>query len=322
MAVYTEVRFEQAEAFVRSLGRGRVTALRGIGAGIENTNYFVSTDQGEWVLTLFERLSSEQLPFYLRYMQHLARHGLPVPEPQADAQGCILHLLCGKPAALVNRLAGRHVLAPELPHLQQMGEMLARLHLAGADFELRQPHLRGLDWWIATVPEVLPFLDEARAQRLRDELAFQRGVAAGAAAAALPRGPIHADLFRDNVVFETVDGADRLSGLFDFFFAGIDCLLFDVAVCLNDWCIDLHSGRLLEDRATVFCDAYQRVRPFAGGEARLMPALLRAAAFRFWLSRLWDLHLPRDAALLQAKDPLHFERVLHDRIERPWHPLH
>lgn len=322
MAVYTEVRFEQAEAFVRALGRGRVTALHGIGAGIENTNYFVSTDQGEWVLTLFERLSSEQLPFYLRYMQHLARHGLPVPEPQADAEGRILHLLCGKPAALVNRLAGRHVLVPELSHLQQMGEMLARLHLAGADFELRQPHLRGLDWWIATVPEVLPFLDEARAQRLRDELAFQRGVAASAAAAALPRGPIHADLFRDNVVFDVVDGADRLSGLFDFFFAGIDSLLFDVAVCLNDWCIDLPSGRLLEDRAAVFCDAYQRVRPFAGGEARLMPALLRAAAFRFWLSRLWDLHLPRDAALLQAKDPLHFERVLHDRIERPWHPLH
>jgi homoserine kinase type II len=322
MAVYTEVRFEQAQALVRALGRGRVSALHGIGAGIENTNYFVSTDQGEWVLTLFERLNSEQLPFYLRYMQHLARHGLPVPEPQADAEGRLLHLLCGKPAALVNRLPGRHVLAPEEPHLQQLGEMLARLHLAGSDFELHQPHLRGLDWWIATVPEVLPFLDVARAQQLRDELAFQRSVAATAAAAALPRGPIHADLFRDNVVFDALDGTERLSGMFDFFFAGIDSLLFDVAVCLNDWCIDQASGRLLEDRAAAFCDAYQRVRPFASGEVRLMPALLRAAAFRFWLSRLWDLHLPRDAALLQAKDPTHFERVLQDRIERPWHPLH
>ena len=126
MAVYTEVGFEQAEAFVRRLGHGRVSALQGIGAGIENTNYFVSTDRGEWVLTLFERLSSEQLPFYLRYMQHLAQHGMPVPEPQTDASGQILHQLCGRPAALVNRLPGRHVLAPELPHLQQMGEMLAR----------------------------------------------------------------------------------------------------------------------------------------------------------------------------------------------------
>jgi homoserine kinase type II len=322
MAVYTEVSFEQADAFVRRLGHGRLIALQGIGAGIENTNYFISTDRGEWVLTLFERLSSEQLPFYLRYMQHLARHGIPVPEPQADASGQILHQLCARPAALVNRLPGRHVLAPELAHLQQMGEVLARLHLAGADFPLQQPNLRGLAWWVATVPEVLPFLDEPRAQLLRDELEFQRGVAASSAAAALPRGVIHADLFRDNVVFDAADGEDRLSGLFDFFFAGVDSFLFDLAVCLNDWCIDLPSGRLLEDPAAAFCDAYHRVRPLASGELRLMPAALRAAAFRFWLSRLWDLHLPRNAALLQAKDPGHFERVLRERIERPWHPLH
>jgi homoserine kinase type II len=152
MAVYTEVSFEQADAFVRRLGHGRLIALQGIGAGIENTNYFISTDRGEWVLTLFERLSSKQLPFYLRYMQHLARHGIPVPEPQADASGQILHQLCARPAALVNRLPGRHVLAPELAHLQQMGEVLARLHLAGADFPLQQPNLRGLAWWVATVP--------------------------------------------------------------------------------------------------------------------------------------------------------------------------
>jgi len=322
MAVYTEVGFEQADAFVHGLGRGHVTALQGIGAGIENTNYFVSTDCGEWVLTLFERLQPEQLPFYLRYMQHLAQHGIPVPEPQADADGQILHQLCGRPAALVNRLPGQHVLAPALPHIEQLGEMLARLHLAGMDFALQQPHLRGLAWWTATVPEVLPFLDDGRAQLLREELDFQCSVAASSAATALPRGVIHADLFRDNVVFDDVGGEDRLSGLFDFFFAGVDAFLFDLAVCLNDWCIDPPSGRLLEDRAAAFCDAYQRVRPLLGGELRLMPALLRAAAFRFWLSRLWDLHLPRDATLLQAKDPGHFERVLRERIERPWHPIH
>jgi homoserine kinase type II len=322
MAVYTEVSFAQADAFVRHLGLGRASMLQGIGAGIENTNYFVGTDRGEWVLTLFERLSAEQLPFYLRYMQHLAQHGIAVPEPQADAGGQILHQLCGRPAALVNRLPGRHVLAPELAHLRQLGEVLARLHLAGADFALQQPNPRGLDWWVATVPEVLPFLDEPRARLLREELEFQRGVAASGAAATLPRGVIHADLFRDNVVFDALDGEDRLSGLFDFFFAGVDALLFDLAVCLNDWCIDSPSGRLLEDQAAALCDAYQRVRPLAGAELRLMPALLRAAALRFWLSRLWDLHLPRDAALLQPKDPTHFERVLRERIERPWHPLH
>jgi len=196
------------------------------------------------------------------------------------------------------------------------------MHLAGADFALRQPHLRGLDWWVATVPEVLPFMDDARARLLREELDFQRSVAASSVAAALPRGVIHADLFRDNVVFDDVASEDRLSGLFDFFFAGVDSYLFDLAVCLNDWCVDLLSGRLLEDQAAAFCDAYQRVRPLVGVELRLMPAMLRAAAFRFWLSRLWDLHLPRDATLLQAKDPGHFERVLRERIERPWHPLH
>ena len=322
MAVYTEVSFAQADVFVRSLGCGALRELQGVASGIENTNYFATTDDGRWVLTLFERLDSQQLPFYLLYMQHLARRGLPVPAPKGDAQGRILHMLCDRPAALLTRLDGRHVDAPAATHIEQLGEVLARLHLAGADFELHQPHLRGLDWWLATAPQVLPHLDADRAALLRDELAFQRELGASAAAQALPRGAIHADLFRDNVVFDTVGGEDRLSGLFDFFFAGVDSYLFDLAVCLNDWCIDQASGRLLEDRATLLCDAYQRVRAMSSAELRLLPALCRAAALRFWLSRLWDLHLPRAATLLQPKDPQHFERVLRDSIERPWHPVH
>jgi homoserine kinase type II len=322
MAVYTELSFEQADRFVQALGRGRLQGLQGIAAGIENTNYFVDTDRGAWVLTLFERLSPEQLPFYLRCMQHLARHGLPVPEPQADASGQILHQLAGRPAALLNRLPGHHVEAPDLAHIAQVGEVLARLHLAGADFTLHQPHLRGLDWWLQTAPQVLPHLDAPRAELLRSELQFQCGVAESAAARALPRGLIHADLFRDNAVFAPRDGSDTLSGLFDFFFAGIDCLAFDIAVCLNDWCIDAASGRLIEEQAAAFCTAYEGVRKLHGTELRLMPAMRRAAALRFWLSRLWDWYLPRDAALLQPKDPDHFERVLRGCIGQPWHPPH
>lgn len=322
MAVYTEVSFEDAGHLLHSLGRGQLTGLRGVQGGIENTNYFVSTDQGEWVLTLFERLGSEQLPFYLQLMQHLARHGLPVPEPQADAAGQILHRVCGKPAALVNRLPGRHQLAPQRRHVEQVGEMLARMHLAAADFAAQQPNLRGLAWWAQTVPQVLPFLGAAQAALLREELAFQQSVAASPAAASLPRGVIHADLFRDNVVFDGDGDEQRLSGVFDFYFAGVDALLFDLAVCLNDWCVDRPGGRLVEDQATALCSAYDRVRALGTVERRLMPAMLRAAAFRFWLSRLWDLHLPRDASLLEAHDPSHFERVLRERIERPWHPLH
>lgn len=322
MAVYTEVRFEQAAALCERLGIGALTGLQPIRSGIENTNYYASTARGQWVLTLFERLPADQLPYYLKLMQHLAAHGIPVPAPQATADGALLHCLADKPAAVVTRLPGSHRLAPDAAHCGQVGEMLGRMHLAGGSFALDQPHLRGLDWWTRTVPQVLPHLEPAQARLLRDELAFQQQLAASPAGRALPRGPIHADLFRDNVMFDDTAGGDRLCGFFDFYFAGTDALLFDVAVCLNDWCVDLDSGRLDEPRAAAFVDAYQRTRPLQGAERRLLPGLLRAAALRFWLSRLWDRHLPRDAALLQPKDPSHFERLLRERIERPWHPLH
>ena len=325
MAVYTEVSFDEAASLVARLGLGQLTALNGIASGIENTNYFADTGSGpamhQYVLTLFERLSFEQLPFYLRLMKHMADRGLPVPGPKADASGAILHALCGKPAAVVDRLRGRHHLAPDAAHCASVGAMLARMHGAGAGFDMQQPNLRGLAWWVETVPVVLPFLTPAQRELLETELAFAQQVAGSAAFAALPRGAIHADLFRDNVMFDSrPDGTgDELTGLFDFYFAGTDTFLFDIGVCLNDWCVDLASGRLDEARANAFVAAYHRVRPLTSGERRLMPALMRAAALRFWLSRLWDLHLPRDATLLSAHDPGHFERVLRERASAPWH---
>jgi homoserine kinase type II len=253
-------------------------------------------------------------------MKHLAQRGIPVPEPQADAGGEILHAVAGKPAALVNKLRGVHQLAPDIDHCEQVGAMLARMHLAGQDFGMHQPNLRGLDWWVETVPIVRPHVTPEQAQLLDSELEFQRTLAASPAYATLPRGPIHADLFRDNVMFEGPAGQEKLTGFFDFYFAGVDTFLFDVAVCLNDWCVDLDTGRLVEERAAAFAAAYGSRREWDSAEYRLLPALMRAAAFRFWLSRLWDLHLPRDAALLKAHDPEHFERVLRERIARPWHP--
>jgi homoserine kinase type II len=170
------------------------------------------------------------------------------------------------------------------------------------------------------VPLVLPHVDATQRELLQVELAFQHQVAGSAAYAALPRGPIHADLFRDNVMFEPGDlGHERLCGFFDFYFAGVDTFLFDISVCLNDWCIDPASGTLAEDRAAAFVDAYQTVRPLDGNERRLLPALMRAAALRFWISRLWDYHLPREASILKAHDPSHFERVLTARVASPWH---
>jgi homoserine kinase type II len=320
MAVYTEVSFDEAASLVARLGLGELTALQGVHGGIENTNYFADTARGRYVLTVFERLTFDQLPFYLRLMKHLAERGLPVPDPKADASGDILHTLHGKPAAVVDRLPGRHHLAPDAAHCASLGAMLARMHRAGADFALQQPNLRGLAWWAETVPVVAPRVEPAQRALLEGELAYQQQVTASAAYAALPRGAIHADLFRDNVMFEASPQGEVLTGLFDFYFAGVDTFLFDIAVCLNDWCVDLDTGRLVEERAAALVAAYALVRPLTGGERRLLPALMRAAALRFWLSRLWDLHLPRDAALLTAHDPGHFERVLRQRIAVPWHP--
>ncbi len=313
MAVFTQVSDNEARDLMRQLQLGELHALRGIEGGIENTNYFVTCDQGEFVLTLFERLTAEQLPFYLYLMKHLAHAGIPVPDPRANKAGDILHTVCGKPAAVVNRLAGRSQLAPEAVHCAAVGEMLARMHLAGRDYERQQPNLRGLPWWNETVPVVLPHIDPEQAALLRAELAYQNHIAASSAYAALPRGPVHADLFRDNVMFE----GEQLTGFFDFYFAGVDSFLFDLAVCMNDWCIDLPSGAHDAPRANAMLAAYQAVRPLTAAERSLLPALLRAGALRFWVSRLWDYYLPREASMLTPHDPSHFERVLRQRVLHP-----
>lgn len=315
MAVFTEVSAAQAQELLSTLNLGELRALRGIEGGIENTNYFATTSEGEFVLTLFERLTFEQLPFYLHLMKHLAQRGIPVPDPAANRDGDILHSLCGKPAAVVNRLRGKSQLAPTPVHCAAVGAMLARMHLAGRDFNRSQPNLRGLPWWNDTVPVVLPYLDAPQAALLKSELAFQNHVAASSAYAALPCGPVHADLFRDNVMFD----GEQLTGFFDFYFAGVDSWLFDLAVCLNDWCVDLPTGAHDAPRAAAFLQAYAAVRPMSQAERRLLPALLRAGALRFWISRLWDFHLPREASMLKPHDPTHFERVLRQRIAHPVH---
>jgi len=314
MAVYTEVSFDEAAAFLNALNLGQLQNIKGAAGGIENTNYFVDTDQGQYVLTLFERLSFEQLPFYLHLMQHLAAHGIPVPDPAGDAKGNILHELKGKPASVVSKLRGHSELAPTAAHCTGVGEALARMHLAGLDYPRRQPNLRGLAWWNETVPVVLPHLTPEQSSLILGELAYQNHVAASSACRTLPSGVVHADLFRDNVMFE--DG--KLTGFFDFYFAGCDTFLFDIAVCLNDWCIDLATGVKDDERSAAFLAAYQSVRPLTAQERQLLPTMQRAGALRFWLSRLWDLHLPREAAVLKAHDPSHFERVLRERLERPY----
>ena len=317
MAVFTEVSASKAQELLSQLQLGDLLDLQGIQGGIENTNYFLTSSVGAYVLTLFERLTHQQLPFYLHLMKHLAHHGIPVPDPVANSDGDILLTLEGKPAAVVNRLMGRSELAPTPQHCQAVGDMLARMHLAGKDYNRHQPNLRGLSWWNETVPVVLPFLNASQNSLIQSELAFQNHVAKSSAYAALPRGPVHADLFRDNVMFEGSGNALQLTGFFDFYFAGVDTWLFDLAVCLNDWCIDLDTGILHVEKTTALLAAYQAVRPLIAAERQLLNPMLRAGALRFWTSRLWDFYLPREASMLTPHDPTHFERVLRQRLAHP-----
>ena len=306
MAVYTPITAQQAQTLLDDLALGQLIRLQGIQGGIENTNYFVDSERGSFVLTLFERLTHAQLPFYLELMRHLAEKGVAVPAPHANAAGQILHTVAGKPAALVDKLAGASQLKPQAVHCAAIGRALAQLHVAGADFPLQQPNLRGLQWIAQTVPVVQPYLNPEQTQLMQSELSAQQTLATSSAYASLPRGAVHADLFRDNALFV----GEQLSGIFDFYFAGTDTYAFDMAVCLNDWCIDLSTGQDDAQRVAAFVQAYEAVRPLTAAERELLPAMRRLGALRFWTSRLWDFYLPREAEVLQAHDPKHFERVL------------
>jgi homoserine kinase type II len=313
MAVFTAVSLDDLTPWLKQFPLGKALAIKGISSGIENSNFFIDTERGEYVLTIFENLSFEQLPFYLNLMRHLAERGVLVPAPVANEQGELVVALHGKPAAIVSKLDGTSQVAPQPAHCAAVGAMVAKMHLAALDFPLRQPNLRGLDWWNETTPRVLPFLDNDKAHLLRAEMHFQEAYAACDHYHRLGRGPVHADLFRNNVMFD----GERLTGFFDFYFAGCDTWLFDVAVTVNDWCIDLDSGVLDTARVRALLDAYHVVRPFTDDEQAAWQAMLRAAALRFWLSRLYDFHQPRAAEMLTPHDPTHFERILRERIATP-----
>ena len=310
MAVFTTVSLDHLTDWIEQFPLGKASAIKGIASGIENSNFFITTERGEFVLTIFENLSFAQLPFYLQLMRHLAERGVLVPAPVANDRGELVVALHGKPAAIVSKLIGASQMDPQPVHCAAVGAMVAQMHLAARDFALRQPNLRGLAWWLETAPKVLPHLELENATLLRTELAFQQAFADSDVAARLTHGPVHADLFRNNVMFD----GERLTGFFDFYFAGCDSWLFDLAVTVNDWCIDQDSGVLDAPRVRAMLDAYHAVRPFTGHEQAAWPTLLRAAALRFWLSRLFDFHQPREAEMLTPHDPVHFERILRERI--------
>ena len=307
MSVFTTVTPEQLSVWLKNYSIGTLTRLEGIAAGIENTNYYVTTTHGRYVLTLFEKLEANDLPFYLNLMAHLARHGIPSPQPIASLGNEYLGALNGRPAAIVTCVPGTDLQQVDAGHCATIGGLLAEMHLAGASYHAEMPNPRGAKWWRAAMPEVLPFLDPRAAALLQEEVHFQ----ALYRSEDLPRGVVHADLFRDNVLWD----GDRVGGIIDFYFACNDALLYDVAIAVNDWCGTV-DGALDRECTTAVLAAYHRVRPFAALERGAWPVMLRAGALRFWISRLYDLHLPRPGVLTHAKDPQHCQRMLEQHLAR------
>lgn len=317
MAVFTYVSRDALARWLARYDLGTLLAHEGIESGIENSNWFVTTTAGRYVLTLFERLPADELPFHLGFLRHLAAHGIPCPDPVADRDGAVLGTLAGKPAALCSRLDGQAEMQPGIAHCAQLGETMARMHLAAADYPGRTPNPRGLAWWQAVAPRLAAHLAPEQAALLADEVEHQRVFAAGAGFASLPASAVHADLFRDNVFFAAQAPPARLAGIIDFWFAGVDTWLFDLAVAANDWCVD-ENEHFDGARLQALLDAYRCVRPLQRAEHDAWQTMLRAAALRFWTSRLFDLHCPRPAEIVVPKDPSRFERIL--RLRRAHAP--
>ncbi|HLR14171.1 MAG TPA: homoserine kinase [Burkholderiaceae bacterium] len=321
MAVFTPVSEHDARELLKHYPLGELVSLQGIAAGIENTNYFLTTTQGEYVLTLFEVLTHGQLPFYIELMHHLAASGVPVPQPQTMHNGKRLTTLHAKPTSIVTRLNGGYEPEPGPRHCELTGQTLARMHRIARDFSIKQPNLRGLNWWQRTVPQLYEFLDADQRQLIDASLAEQEVLAVQPVYQALPTGPAHCDLFRDNVLFDGTFDQPRMGGFIDFYFAGCDTWLFDVAVSINDWCINRDTGAFKLPELNAWLGAYAQERPFTDAERHCWPAMLRAAALRFWVSRLNDYHRPRPAQTLKPHDPRHFERILQRRHQDDLPPL-
>lgn len=310
MSVFTRVTESEVTAWLTRFSVGAVRELLPISEGIENTNYFLTTTEGEYVLTLYERVPAEDLPFYLNFTAHLAGSGVAVPTPIADRTGGLFSILNGRPAALTQRIPGRPVMQPATTHCASVGRELGRLHNASRTFRTRISNKRGPAWALSTSRAVRPFVSADQNALIENEIKFQRE----RRQTRLPNGAIHADLFRDNVLFD----GERLSGLIDFGFAATDEFAYDLAITANDWCVT-PDGDFDTPRLNAMLAAYVAERPLLDAEQLAWPALLRAGALRFWLSRLYDLHLPRAAEINTPHDPAAFERILRLRISQPAH---
>lgn len=301
MAVYTEVSDEELEEFVAGYDLGAVVSCKGIAEGVENSNFLLQTETGTFILTLYEkRVDPDDLPFFIGLMEHLAQRGLACPTPIHGRDGRALRELCGRPAAIVTFLQGMWPRRVAVEHCAQLGEVMARMHLAGADYPLVRPNNLSVAGWRPLLAasahgadDVKPGLGEYLEAELEE---IEEGWPAD-----LPSGVIHADLFPDNVFFL----GKHISGIIDFYFACTDAFAYDIGICLNAWCFE-PDGSFNITKARSMLSAYRRVRPITDEELRALPLLARGAAMRFLLTRLYDwLHTP-PGAYVKRKDPLEY----------------
>lgn len=301
MAVYTEVTADDINAFVRDYDLGTVTTFKGIAEGVENSNYLLQTEKGNFILTLYEkRVKADDLPFFIGLMDHLAAKGIDCPEPVHDREGSALKTLCDRPAAMVTFLPGISLKHPSPAQVGEVGAALARLHLAAADFTGVRQNALGHDGWRELAERCGAQADEI-APGLASLIGEELGILDRDWPEGLPEGVIHADLFPDNVFFL----GERLSGLIDFYFACNDLWAYDLAICINAWCFEA-DGAFNVTKTRRMLEGYRSVRPLDAGEVDALPVLCRAAALRFLLTRTHDWLHQVEGALVRPHDPVPF----------------
>jgi homoserine kinase type II len=309
MSVFTTLTLAEVRTWLRDFELGEVVELHGIAAGITNTNYFVITKDNRFVLTIFEKNSQAELPYFVDLMSHLAKRGVLCPTPMNDKNGVALQTLKGKPALIVSCLQGKDIAIPTIEQVQQVARALAHMHVQGADYQAPSINQRNKAWRIATAQKVLPNLSEADQDLLNSELNYLHKVDFSH----LPKGVIHGDLFRDNVLFNN----EKLGGFIDFYYACNDVLTYDIAIAMNEWCVHHNGadiGAIDEEKCQVFVEAYEEIRKLEKAEHVRLNDLLRLSAMRFWLSRLHDFHFPAEGELTHTKDPNHFKNLLLQHI--------
>lgn len=311
MSVYTTIEENELNVFLSNYDVGELDSFQGITDGIENTNYFVNTSGGRFVLTIFEHHSFEEMQYYLNLMHHLTDHEVPSANPVADKQGNYLSLFKDKPIALVERLKGSSIINTTVNHCEQLGAAMGKMHAAGLSYQTRQANPRGPAWCQHTALKIMDKLPENDQTMLDSEVHFQKEKRH----ADLPRGVIHADLFRDNALWDNDGNEDNFSGIIDFYYSCDDVLLYDLAVAANDWCLN-EDFSLNKDKVIALLTHYNKYRSLTSNEQEYWPAMLRAGALRFWLSRLYDKHFPRPGELVHTKNPDEFKAILADRIKQ------